>query len=284
MRSVWLAGLLVLAACAENRRSDQFSFGKECGTIDRKLEEASGLVTSAAHPGYLWTHNDSGNGADLYLIDSAARIVAIMPLAQVHNRDWEDIALGPGPEHTKSYLYIGDIGDNNAQYAFKIIYRVAEPTTIASQPIATIDTLYVRLPDGPRDAEALMVDPLTSDLFVISKREDSVRLYQVPDNWQSGDTLTAELKARLPYFNTVAADISADGTEVLLKTYEHVYYWKRQGSEALVNLLQQPPLLLNYKREKQGEAVAWARDGTGYYTLSESNTHERARLMFYKRK
>lgn len=282
MKKVWIAALCLLACSSEI--SDLFSSAKEKGIVDIKLEEASGLVASAAHPGYFWTHNDSGNGAELFLIDSVANIAATMPLAQVTNRDWEDITIGPGPEPDKNYIYVGDIGDNNAKYPLKIIYRLEEPVTIEDNRIEKFDTLFIQLADGTRDSEALMIDPISSDMFIVSKREDSVRLYQFSNIWKSGDTLTAELKIKLPYFNTVAADISVDGTEVLLKNYDHVYYWKRNSSEPIADLLARTPLELKYKPEKQGESIAWSRDGLGYYTLSESSTHERARLLFYRRK
>lgn len=283
MKYSWLL-VLCLIACSDDKISSLFSSAEEKGTIDIKLEEASGLVASAAHPGYFWTHNDSGNGAELFLIDSNAQIVATMPLANVRNRDWEDITLGSGPEPDKTYLYVGDIGDNNAQYPFKIVYRLEEPSEVENKVIEKLDTVYIQLPDGTRDSESLMIDPISSRMFIVSKREDSVRLYQFSNTWKSGDTLTAELKIKMPYNLTVAADISVDGSEVLLKNYDHVYYWKREGSESIADLLQQTPLELRYKPEKQGEAIAWSRDGKGYYTLSESSTHERARLLFYKRK
>mgnify|MGYP007089895969 FL=1 len=114
----------MLTACSGSKISDQFSSAEEQGTVDMKLEEASGLVASAAHPGYFWTHNDSGNSAELFLIDSTAHITATMPLGNVSNRDWEDITLGPGPDPDKTYVYVGDIGDNKGQHQFKIIYRL----------------------------------------------------------------------------------------------------------------------------------------------------------------
>jgi hypothetical protein len=284
MKYGWLLAVsLMVMYCSGKKGSNVFSSAEEKGIVDIKLEEASGLVASAAHPGYFWTHNDSGNGAELFLIDSTAQIVATMPLAHVHNRDWEDITLGPGPEPDKTYLYVGDIGDNNAQYPYKIIYRLEEPTQIENKVIEKFDTLYIQLPDGTRDSEALMIDPITSHMFIISKREDSVRLYQFANTWKSGDTLTAELKIKMPFFNTVAADIAVDGSEVILKNYDHVYYWKRNGSEFIPDLLLQTPIELKYKPEKQGESIAWSRDGSGYYTLSESSTKERGRLLFYKR-
>src|SRR5207237_6184912 len=92
------------------------------------------------------------------------------------NRDWEDIAVGPGPVNGTQYLYIGEIGDNNAAYASVAVYRVPEPTISDTQsPVTTSLSGAVKLnfvyPDGPRDAESLFVDPATKDIWIISKRD-----------------------------------------------------------------------------------------------------------------
>ena len=116
-----------------------------------------------------------------------------------------------------------------------------------------------------------------------SEREDAVGLYEITNPFLT-DTLPATKICTLPYQQIVAGDISADGNEVLLKNYRYVYYWKKKGSESLVELLQTTPLKLRYKEEPQGEAIAWAHDGSGYYTLSENAKGERGKLIFYKRK
>lgn len=274
---------LVLTGCsADSGNSDLFTLGKSVGKVDKALEEASGLVASISHTGYFWTHNDSGNDAEVFLIDDKANVAATYTLANTKNRDWEDITMAT--LDGRNYLYIGEIGDNNAAYPLKMLYRFEEPTaTTGNHTINQFDTLYIQLPDGSRDTEALMFDPVSTDLFLISKREDSVRLYEFSSRWNSGDTLIPEKKLTLPFHNVVAADISPDGKEVILKTYDYVYYWKREKAESIVELLQQKQLELKYKPEVQGESVAWSRDGSGYYTLSESNQHERASLLFYKR-
>ena len=105
-----------------------FEMGKSQGTNKNdKLEEASGLVASAANPGYLWSHNDSGHSAKIFLLDEKAVTKKIFNLSNVKNRDWEDIALGPGPKENIQYIFMGDIGDNLARYDVKYIYRIPEP-------------------------------------------------------------------------------------------------------------------------------------------------------------
>jgi len=282
----WLLIFLFPLGCVQkNAASDLFSIGKERGIVDKKLDEASGLVASVANPGYFWTHNDSGNTAEVYLINGAAEILMTCKLPNIPNRDWEDITIGPGPIENKSYLYVGDIGDNLAQYAYKIIYRFEEPVlSEGNNVIDQFDTLVFQLSDGVRDTEALMIDPTSKELFIFSKREDSVRMYQIPFEFASGDTVVAERKIILPLTRIVAACISTDGTEVLIKNYDYIYYWKRTDNQSISELLQTNPIELLYNREPQGESIAWQRDGAGFYTLSEAAKNYRGRLLFYKRK
>lgn len=282
----WLLIFLFPLGCVQkNASSDLFSIGKERGIVDKKLDEASGLVASIKNPGYFWTHNDSGNPAEVYLINGKAEIVMTCKLPNVPNRDWEDITVGPGPKENKNYLYVGDIGDNEAQYAYKIIYRFEEPVlSEGNNVIDQFDTLVFQLSDGVRDTEALMIDPTSKELFIFSKREDSVRMYQIPFEFASGDTVVAERKIILPLTRIVAACISTDGTEVLIKNYDYIYYWKRTDNQSISELLQTNPIELLYNREPQGESITWQRDGAGFYTLSEAAKNYRGRLLFYKRK
>jgi hypothetical protein len=281
----WLIGLLLCLGCEEKQTSNLFSYGKEVGTVSKKLEEASGLVASRANPDYFWTHNDSGNPAQIYLINNRAEIVMTCNLANSKNRDWEDITIGQGPEPGKSYLYVGDIGDNEARHPYKIIYRFIEPTRNEDNlTITEFETFAIQLSDGVRDTEAMMMDPLTNDFFILSKREDSIRLYQLPNPWSVGDTLHAELKSTLPFSRVVAADISADGSEVLVKNYDQIYYWKRSGSLSIPELLQTEGTILNYNPEPQGESIAWQLNGNGFYTLSETVKNHKGRLLYYNRK
>ncbi len=273
-----------VACMRETASHGLFSFGEGLGEVDKRLDEASGLAASAANPGLLWSLNDNGNPPEVFLIDQTARIRLVCKLRNVRNRDWEDIAIGAGPKHGKSYVYVADIGDNDAQYDFKVIYRFEEPVLSKEKKeivIKDYDTLVLRMPDGSRDAETLLIDPLTNDLFIVSKREKEVGLYRCPYP-NAGDTSTLEKVSTLHLTSIVAGSVSADGREVLLKSYSKVYYWKRPSNESLTELLAKEPILLDYEREPQGEAIAWSRDGGEFYTLSESNGRN-ASLIVYKR-
>ena len=280
---------LLAIACHSKKQeaptSDSFLKAQALGTLNEKLHEASGLVESIQHPNNFWMLNDSGNPAEVFLVDRKAQTKLVCKLKGIANRDFESIAIGRGEDPTKTYVYAGDIGDNNAQYDVKLIYVFEEPADLSSSEvtITNFDTLQIVLPDGKRDSEAMMTDPITGDLYLFSKREDSIRLYRVNYPFAKGK-IKAEKLATLNFHNIVAADMSVDGKEVLIKNYEAIYYWKNENGEPLEKLLQRKPNVLPYDPERQGESIAWARDGSGYYTVSEKVDGQLGKLLFYQRK
>lgn len=250
-----------------------------------KLVELSGLAASKKHPGLLWTHNDSGNDAEIYLVDQKLNIKLTCKLPGVINRDWEDIAVGPGPDSTKTYVYVGEIGDNDAIYPLKHLYRFEEPdldSTTQTFTVASFDTITFRFPDAIKDSEALMVHPITKDIYVLSKRENPVIVYALKYPQSTTDTITAEKLVSLPITQIVSASMSASGREILMKNYETIYYWNI-GDKPLTEALAAVPQQIEYDPEPQGEAITWAHNDAGFYTISEKNIGKRSYLYYYKR-
>jgi hypothetical protein len=291
MRKLFLVFMLVCsAACSQKKTGEKispvFETGKKLAeATDKQLWEASGLASSANNPGMLWTLNDSGNGAEVFLIDEELNIRLTCRLKGMVNRDWEDIALGPGPEAGKNYLYIAEIGDNMAIFQYKHIYRFEEPTA-SKQTLLTIekfDAITFQLPDRKKDMEALMINPLTKNLYVVSKREEPVYLYELKYPHLTTDTLTATRLISLPLTQIVAADFSPSGQELLMKNYENVYYWNI-GTSNLLDALKENPLMVQYEQEPQGESITFSRDGSGFYTISEHVKGKKSYLYFYPRK
>jgi hypothetical protein len=253
---------------------------------DSRLKEPSGIAASASNPGLLWTHNDSGNSAQVFLIDEHLDIKLTCKLDGAPNRDWEDITVGPGPVAGKSYVYVGDIGDNFGMFSFKYIYRFEEPVLKEGQTeivITKFDRIVFKLEDGAKDTETLMINPITKNIYVVSKRENPVWVYEINSPIQSNDTLVATKFVSLPYTRMVGGDFSANGKELLLKNYQQVFYWKIENTD-LKKALTQKPEILSYQEEPQGEAITFKRDGSGYYTLSEKLKDYKSYLYFYKRK
>ncbi len=246
---------------------------------DNTLNEISGMAASVKNPGCFWVHNDSGDEARIFLINTEGNIVCTLNIDTDYtdNRDWEDIAVGPGTIDGETYIYIGEIGDLGRKYTNKYIFRIVEPLVdtgslnqqlnIARDSVSTISFDYA---DGSRDAEILLIDPLTKDLFIITKREDRVQIYELsyPQNYEEKVILTRS-SVTLPFRLANGGDISADGKEILVKNLTNVYYWKRTEDESIHNALSRSPEKLPYIKEPQGEAIAWFRDGSAYITVSE---------------
>jgi hypothetical protein len=278
----------VIASCGQQSIDTETIFGRGqqlSELTNKKLKESSGLAASKANPGLLWTHNDSGNDAEIYLVDKNLNISLTVHLPGIENRDWEDITVGPGPDSTKSYVYVGDIGDNDAVYAHKYIYRFPEPVADSADNISISDfeTIVFELEDGAKDTESLFVDGRSKNVYIISKRETPVWLYELKSPLLNGDTLTAAKKLSLPFTEIVSADFLPETGDVVLKNYEHIYFWKNENDEVVTSLLKNSPSEIPYEKEPQGEAIAWATDGSGFYTLSEKKKKKPSYLYFYPR-
>ena len=94
---------------------------EELGVVPDELTESSGLAVSRTQPGVLWSHNDSGDGPNLYAIDPSGRLLAVFPVANAAAVDWEDMSSGPcpasllarAPLEGAACLYLADSGDND---------------------------------------------------------------------------------------------------------------------------------------------------------------------------
>lgn len=281
----------LLFGCAQKtieNPTDDFLPAEKLATVKGKaLEEVSGVASSLNNPGFLWAHNDSGNGPKVFLVNADLDIKLTCKLKGVKNRDWEDITVGPGPDSSKTYVYVAEIGDNDAKFALKYIYRFEEPKAeagVTDMVITDFDTITFQLPDERKDTETLLLDPATKDLFVVSKREEPVWVYQLKYPQSTRDTITAAKIVSLPLTQIVGGDFSVDGKKLLLKNYEHIYYWSRTDQKPIGEWLKGKPFEVPYEIEPQGEAITWATDQSGFYTVSEKNAGKDSYLYFYKAK
>src|SRR4051812_16701954 len=237
---------IILSGCdsKSKQQSQLFEKGVPLGVNNnKKLEEASGLIASVNFKGNFWTHNDSGNPAKLFLLDAKAKTKRTFELTGIENRDWEDIAMGSGPVAGKNYIYVGDIGDNLKDYSVKYIYRFAEPEQGQPDRIDDFDTLVLKLEDGIFDAEALLCDPVSKNLYLFSKQQKKSGVYEIKFPF-TNDTLVATRLYEIPHGSITAADVSADGNEVLIKNYDNIYYWRKKENESLAEMLKREPIEL----------------------------------------
>lgn len=261
----------------------EFDDGTETGTIqDSTLDEISGLAASRRNPGVLWVHEDSGADAVVTAVRPDGTTARSFRLEGVRARDWEDIAVGPGPDTSLSYLYVGDIGDNLVdQKQFRVV-RLAEPAVGTGSSGRTdasgAQTLTGRFPDGPHNAEVLMSDPVDGSLYVVTKAKDGISgVYRWPAPQKPDAPATLERVGRLTFgvsplagdTRATAGDISPDGSAILLRTYTSAFLWKRPPGSTITQALAATPCPVPVRLERQGEAIGFSADGTSYFTTTE---------------
>lgn len=248
------------------------------------LDEASGIADSQMNPGYLWVQQDSGNPSDIALLSHAGSFFKKIIINQATNRDWEDIALANGPVSGTNYIYLADIGDNNKTSSEYYIYRFAEPA-VSTTVVSAVDKITFQYPDGAHDAEAMLIDNNTKDIYIITKQDDPSRIYKLAYPQSTTATNTASLSGSLSFTGATSAAASPDGKELLVKTYTSIWKWNKNTGQTIEEALSGTPVSLTYQLEPQGEAISYKNDNSGFFTLSERPSVIAAvNLNFYKRK
>ena len=145
------------------------------GTMPSAVNETSGLLYFNDR---LITHNDSGNSAFLYEIDTVSlSVTRTVTIINANNVDWEDLA------QDEQYIYIGDFGNNLGAREDLAIYRIDKADYLSSDTVMAdkIDFSYEDQTnfDGNTnsdwDAEAMVV--LEDQLVIFTKQ------------WQSNNTV-----------------------------------------------------------------------------------------------
>lgn len=268
-----------LAACAEGAAAQHPPRVVLLDTsvlVAPRLNESSGVATSRRRPGVYWTLNDSGDGPVLYATDSTGRDLGFVTLTGARNVDWEDLAIGPCGRSASPCLFVGDIGDNGRSRRTIVVYRVPEPQPPAgpadtTRTVTVQDSFVLRYPDGPHDAEALVVTASGMMYIVTKDRSGAPTLYAAPagDSGTSGTlrpvgtlSLAVDLvRGRL----VTGAALSPDGDVLAVRTYASLHFFRRSGDGFAVALTPPEGLPIPVV-EAQGEAVTF--DGPGRLVLT----------------
>jgi hypothetical protein len=250
-----------------------------------KTTEASGIAPAYNSDNCIWVVEDSGNEAGVHLLGADGQYKSFVSLP-LQNRDWEDMATGPGPIENKKYIYLADIGDNNLKHNEYTIYRFEEPPA-NEKSVNLIESIKFTYPgSSPINAETILLDPTTKDIYIISKDQLNVQVYKLPYPQSTNAVTEAQFLGAIPYLFIVGGDISPDGTEILLKSYVSVFYWKLKKDESIFQALSRTrDIGAPYVQENQGEAICWSKNAKGYFTLSEMlDSPEPQKLYFYSKK
>ena len=255
---------------------------------DPAITESSGIIASRTTPGVYWTHNDSGDGPFIYSFDRQGKSRGVWRVSGAAARDWEDIAAGPGPDRNRSYLYVGDIGDNDGQRTTIDVYRFVEPTIRAEdvrstkskpQSTETAEAIHLRYPDGKHDAETLLVHPVTGDLYVITKELwGKANVYKAAAPLDPSGTIKMvhlgglNIPSLLGGFVT-GGDISPDGRRVALCDYLRGYeiVIGDRAVRSFDAIWKEPIKVIALGQRKQGEAICYRLDGKALLSTSEGS-------------
>lgn len=267
---------------------DGTSFGK---VSTSQVDECSGLAASRKNHDLYWVNNDSGAGPTLYGIRKNGQHVARLRIENAGSNDWEDIAVGPGPKNGKSYIYIGDFGDNGRHRGTVQIYRVEEPVVEGwrdrNDDIRLRATRFdVTYPNGKKyDCEAMFIDQgkgaqkagTEGRVYIITKGDNR----NGDPQWRGGDLFYVDLpeqsgwhnwqatNVRLSVVLATGADMTPRGSLIAVRTYGEIMMWPRPCEWTVEEALSKGPCGVKSKNERQGEAIAFGKDGKHYITVSE---------------
>lgn len=223
---------------------------------DSRIDESSGLATDAANERY-WTVNDSGDDGIAYALDSAGETEGTLEF-RAEPTDVEAVALYDGR------LYVADIGDNSERRDFVTVYFFddAEPGD-GAETYKAYDFSY---PDGPHDAETLLVDG-DGKLFIVTKG-DSAGIYAAPSSPSRQGVNALERVGDAPSYVTDGT-VLPDG-RFALRTYVSIEVIDPSSYEVVARAAT--------PAQKQGESITTTFDGDELLIGSEGKTSKVLRV------
>jgi hypothetical protein len=312
-----LVGILAVLTSATPARAATYGPGVDYFSFqDDQVVESSGVVASSVRDGVFFTHNDSGDVASFFAVDDQGCTLARYALTGLAtpeaefkaSHDVEDIARGPlGGVST---LWLADIGDNLHQRSEIAVYAVAEPKSDASthresggcptpaEEVVPATTYRLQYPDVAHDAETLLADPATGQLFIVTKAPTGEsQVYAAPETLDASavnilsfvteivfppsttydrepEEIVAGGAEQLGFDATgrlwaVGGDIAPVGDRVVIRTYTDAFEWTIGLDHDLRTALAGTPTRVALKYERQGEAIAYTRDGGSLVTTCE---------------
>jgi hypothetical protein len=236
---------------------------------DRRIRESSGLARSSREPGLFWTHNDSGDGPELFAFDTQGKVTGSCRLRGIDPVDWEDMA--PLAQDGVNRLIVADVGDNNAKRKAVTLIFFDEPDPRGQSDVADYQVITLRYPDGPRDCEAVMVDSVSGVVTLVSKTflpGATIHTCELPPR-KAGrviDDTPRELRrvGGLPLSLVTGIDHDPQSGDVLVINYFQLFRFPKPRDDRPWWL--QTPRPADLPRFKQIEAVAADAAGSAWVT------------------
>jgi hypothetical protein len=272
------------SAVAASLPACQYSVTRQLADVqDRALSEASALAASQRRPGIYWTLNDSGNSPTVFGIDEDGRSRGTFRVDKAENVDWEAMQVGPGSDGGPA-LYIGDIGDNDRERREIVIYRVPEPdveppgSRATNSRTAQAEAFKLQYPDGPRDAEGLLVHPQTGEMLIVTKElPGRAGVYRVPLPVDVRRTVKVERVAEVDMGRVgvkidvvTDATVAADGRRVTVRTYGSALEYDVMDGAPLASIWEQMPRVARLDDGPQAEGITYRANGQALVSIGES--------------
>jgi hypothetical protein len=213
--------------------------------------------------------NDGGDQVSVFLLDAACQ-VADVHTAALDPYDPEDLAVA-----ADGTVWLSDTGDNDA-----IRGTVA---LIALRPDGSSSIYRLTYPDGPHDAEALLLAPDGTPYLVTKEILGASGVYRPGTALVDGGTvaLAKVASVNLTFTGTAGGPVgqagqvlvtggavAKDGSAIALRTYTDAYVWPLSGSDVPAALAAAPTRIA-LPDSPQGEAISFAADGRNLVVASE---------------
>lgn len=260
--------------CAQNcPDANRFFPAREVGRVRaNRMDHLSGMAASRLNGGVLWVHN-GGNVDQFFALTGEGRPAGTFTLPE-RLLDLEALAIGPGASAGQDFLYLGDIGDPERQRRTVIVVSVPEPEVFPddTKARAAAGVVYSHLsyPDSGHDAQALLVDPLSEELYLVTREATRALVFRARrDQLSQASNSGLEQVAALPVGEITGGDISRNGKRIALRSQLNAWIWKRATGQSIQEAFSQAPVQVSLGSETIGRALAWDADGTGFFTVSQ---------------
>lgn len=143
--------------------------------LPNEVAETSGLLFLN---GKIITHNDSGDSANLYEIDSlTGNLTRTIIISNATNIDWEDLS------EDDTHIYIGDIGNNSGNRIDLKIYKILKTDYLTENAI-TAEVINFSYEDQTDFTTKVNANNFDAEAFVIY--QDSILIFT--KNWTNFKT------------------------------------------------------------------------------------------------
>ena len=152
------------------------------------------------------------------------------------------------------------------------------------ETLAGVERFDCQYPDGPRDAETLLVDPVEGIPYIVSKEAaGSTAAYRFPGTPEQGETATLEkLTVLANRASLTGGDVSPDVTRIILRGYAAAYDYPLPDGGSFADMFSEIPCTISLTLEPQGEALAVGPSGLEVYTASEKSSVLEERAPVHK--